>query len=189
MELFEIQPDWCRKKIDITNSVTPLFSMRTYQRKVFEFDPAEMYERINFLNVAKPYERHHSIGVKILFPQNDNLCSCGCGQVLQGRRTRWASDECRLFSDVVFCIIAGYRDTIANYVGLIKGFKCAVCNSSYCCELDHIYPIKFGGGNSWLSNYEFKCKKCHREKTNKDFGFGLEKPKIVLKVENQIELF
>ena len=183
MKLFEIQPEWCRQKIDtppIDKYILP------YQKKVIEFDPSVIYQRINELNVARPFERHHSIGMALLFPPNGSFCACGCGELLTGRRRRWASDDCNNFADSVFSIIAGYRDTIAFYIGLIKGYSCIKCNKSNDCELDHIHPIKFGGGNSWLSNYEFKCKPCHREKTNTDFGF--KKPKVI-ETSNQITIF
>lgn len=38
-------------------------------------------------------------------------------------------------------------------------------------KVDHIFPVKLGGGGGWLSNYQLLCHKCHVEKTNEDFGW------------------
>lgn len=46
-----------------------------------------------------------------------------------------------------------------------------VCNSSKHVKLDHIVPVKFGGGGCWLNNYQLLCHNCHVQKTNLDFGW------------------
>lgn len=35
-------------------------------------------------------------------------------------------------------------------------------------HLDHIIPVQKGGGCGWLSNYQFLCINCHKEKSKKE---------------------
>jgi 5-methylcytosine-specific restriction endonuclease McrA len=50
--------------------------------------------------------------------------------------------------------------------------KCNHCGAEDCIlDLDHKTPVKFSGGGKWLDNYQYLCKKCHRIKTNSDFGW------------------
>lgn len=171
-KLFDIQPESSRKQLDISlipNNVDKKF------RRILEFDPTDIYNRINELGLLNPFLRKSSVGMDHLFPNQDGKCACGCGKELTGRRKRWASKECSEFAIRVFWIIGGYTATLrllrSAYIG---GYKCEVCNESEIyksVELDHVFPVKFGGGGGWLSNYQFKCKKCHREKTNSDFGY------------------
>ncbi|MGI4749722.1 MAG: HNH endonuclease [Janthinobacterium lividum] len=108
-----------------------------------------------------------------MFPsQSDKSCSCGCGRALTGRRTRWATQPCAAFATAVWEIIDGRQATIRKFVTLYNGgWKCAVCNSGKKVKLDHVVPIKFGGGGCWLNNYQLLCHNCHVKKTNLDFGW------------------
>lgn len=171
--LFDIQPYECRKPLELpTNNAV---NWKPIPKRVFFFDPTPLYERINEAKVLNPFQRQCTVSMTFLFINEDNKCGCGCGKELSGRKKRWASKECSDFAFAVFAIIGGYTNTLRNYRSLfIGGAKCEICNDipQYePLELDHIYPVKFGGGGGWLSNYQFKCKQCHREKTNKDFGF------------------
>lgn len=171
-KLFDIQPPECRKPLELPINAV---NWKPIVKRVFFFDPTPLYERINEANKLNPYQRQCTVSMTFLFQNNDNKCACGCGVELIGRRKRWASKECSDFSYNVFAIISGYTNTLRAFrSAYIGGYRCEVCNEPEIyepVELDHIYPVKFGGGGGWLSNYQFKCKKCHREKTNKDFGF------------------
>lgn len=35
-------------------------------------------------------------------------------------------------------------------------------------HVEHIVPVHKGGGGCWLSNYQFLCESCHKEKTKRD---------------------
>lgn len=166
----EVQPEWCRKPIerfDTKNELLPKVE------RVLFFNPESIYEIITERNLINPFSRHPSVSQYDLFPQPDKtICSCGCGVKLTGRQKRWASDDCRWFAGQVWMIIAGYPETISRYRSYISGhYDCEECGDTLNIELDHLHPIKFGGGGGWLSNYKNKCRKCHRIKTNKDFGF------------------
>lgn len=173
LSLFDIQPYECRKPLElpINNAV----NWKPIPKRVFFFDPTPLYEKINEAKILNPFQRQCSVSMTFLFKNENNKCACGCGKDLTGRQKRWASKECSDFAFAVFAIIGGYTNTLRNYRSIfIGGIECEICNDipQYeAVELDHIHPVKFGGGGGWLSNYQFKCKKCHREKTNKDFGF------------------
>lgn len=62
---------------------------------------------------------------------------------------------------------------IDRFLNIYYGDGCDECEcDSY--EIDHRWPVKFGGGGGWLSNYKKLCKTCHRKKTNSDFGWKQE---------------
>jgi 5-methylcytosine-specific restriction endonuclease McrA len=174
--LFESQPNWCREKLDISK-IKNFDSLSTNLKNIVLFDPSEIYKRIDDANVINPFNRYNSISIGLLFPQLESgLCRCGCGTPLIGRRRVWANDKCKNLPINVQCIISGHS-TILTICRFVFGSECSVCGisereSCHTHELDHKHPVKFGGSGGWLSNYEFKCKKCHREKTNKDFGFN-----------------
>src|SRR4051812_11419025 len=94
-----------------------------YQYRVMFLDPAEIYQRIN----VQPFKRRQlpqSIGMQVMFPKHAGICSCGCGQKLQGRRTRWATDECASFATDVYYIIYGRTEVIRFYLKHYYGRKC-----------------------------------------------------------------
>jgi 5-methylcytosine-specific restriction endonuclease McrA len=105
-----------------------------------------------------------------MFPKVDGMCSCGCGKPLTGKQKRWASEPCNTFATDIYFIICGYQGTVERFMLRYLGHKCS-CGEIYGLELDHIVPVKHGGGGCWLNNYQWLCAKCHRLKTNKDFGF------------------
>lgn len=141
--------------------------------RVLYFDPTDIYNRINHL--LDPYKRFQSIPIVEIFPFNkiQNRCDCGCEKELTGRQRRWHDSYCRRFATAVWAIICGYNSTIYNYVTDYYGNKCLKCGSDG-IEIDHIIGVKHGGGGSWLSNYKPLCTLCHRQKTNKDFGWKKE---------------
>lgn len=137
--------------------------------RVMFFDPTEIYNRID--KYIKPTQRHLSISIGHFFPDIEGQCACGCGQMLEGRRERWATPECKGFAYDVHNIICNIHQRAAFYVKKYFGDVCIHCNECDGEELDHIVGVKQGGSGGWLSNYQWVCKKCHRKKTNKDFGF------------------
>ncbi len=157
---------------------TKEINCKPYQKRVLEFDPANVPN----LFKIKSYHRHQNVSILQLFPKIV-LCACGCGREVIGNRRRWATDECQSFAVAVRFIIYGAADSIAKYLRLYYGWRCCRCN----CEdkghdmgrngcvswikVDHIIPVKLGGGACWLSNYQLLCHDCHVNKTNIDFNW------------------
>ncbi len=152
---------------------------KDYQKRVLAFDPSNVPN----LYTPKPFQRYQYISVLQLFPKVGNVCGCGCGVELTGRQRRWATEDCQSYAVAVWGIIAGRSDTIQRYMRKYHGWKCSLCG----CEdkghemgangtvswikIDHIIPVKLGGGACWLSNYQLLCHECHVPKTNKDFNW------------------
>ncbi|CAA9275093.1 MAG: hypothetical protein AVDCRST_MAG95-2977 [uncultured Adhaeribacter sp.] len=140
-----------------------------WQSRVLFFDPAEIYRRLP-IDYFKRLQSQ--LVFKDMFPDRQTgFCSCGCGSALAGRRRRWATDDCAKFALAVWAIIDGQAGTFEYYVAKYKGRKCAVCGSRRQLKVDHIVPVKHGGGGCWLSNFQLMCHSCHVEKTNTDFGW------------------
>jgi 5-methylcytosine-specific restriction endonuclease McrA len=181
--LFEKQPEWCRQKLDAA-MVKNFDKLHENLKRLVLFDPTEAYNRIDAANAIDPFRRYNSVSIGLLFPKaKEKVCSCGCGTNLTGRQTVWAGKECTKLPLNVQTVISGHSHLLSLCRGIF-GSECVVCgisesDSGHTHELDHKYPVKFGGAGGWLSNYEFKCKKCHRDKTNNDFGFGKYKPEII----------
>lgn len=173
-DIFEIQPDWCRMPLpekefewDEWQLEHPAYIEKW--EKVLRFDPGEVYERIG--NQLDPYKRIHSIPIGDIFPDFKNgLCGCGCGKKLEGRYKRWADHHCSSFSFAVRSIICNIHQIPSFYIGKYYGDECIECKTDANLQLDHIIPIKHGGGGSWLRNYQWLCHDCHVDKTNEDFG-------------------
>jgi len=149
-----------------------------HQVRVLHLNPAEVYARIN----VNHFERFNRITMAEMWPKIDGHCSCGCGVQLSGRRHRWVSDECQSFAMAVNNIINGNGETITNYLRYYLGYwACIDCGvmdiyQEYKNGLivdgihkDHKIPVKHGGGGCWLLNFELRCYKCHKQKTNSDF--------------------
>lgn len=171
-KLFDVQPQWCRKPLDVS-LVNNFESLSNHMKRLVTFDPSDAYDRLNAANAIDPFERYNSVSVSLLFPKKDGFCACGCGKKLTGRQRVWAGNDCQNFALNVQCIISGHSHLL-TLCEIIFGKNCSVCGKpedGIVNELDHKYPVKFGGSGGWLTNYEFKCKKCHREKTNADFGW------------------
>lgn len=154
-----------------------------HQKRVMFFDPTFVFENVKKFDA---YRRHQNISVYDIFPQIEkDKCACGCGVKLTGRQKRWASDCCSRYALAVREILYGTLPTIQRYMRLYYGWNCFECgcedkgkkHGSYEIsdfQIDHIIPVKLGGGACWLSNYQILCTACHVRKTNKDFGHGKE---------------
>lgn len=142
-------------------------------KRVLFFDPTDIYDRIH--DQINPYQRILSIPVEVMFPSIEGMCACGCGKPLEGRQIRWANEHCSSFAWDVRNIICNAHQRPTKYIHRYFGKQCMECTEELGQELDHIIGVKHGGGGCWLSNFKWVCKKCHRNKTNKDFGFKKEK--------------
>lgn len=162
--------------------------------RVLSFDPTEVYNSLGSL--INPYKRGQNLYMDNIFPEISGECACGCGKKLEGRRRKWASDKCKIFPLQLYWILKGDTGVIGAILDALYGWKCCKCNRGSHeidrpgkwdmrtpIEIEHLLPVKHGGGGSWLSNYRLMCFECHREKTNEDFGW---KKKIEKK---QIKLF
>lgn len=157
-------------------------------KRVLMFDPVNISKSFP----VKPYQRFQNVSVLDLFPVNGNLCGCGCGKEVRKPKRRWATEECELFAVNVRFIIAGNTVTISRFMRIYYGWNCAKCGcedkghdmgangSVSWIKVDHIIPVKLGGGACWLSNYQLLCHDCHVGKTNNDFNW---------KQSNQIKIF
>jgi hypothetical protein len=142
--------------------------MAAWRKRVLEFDPSY----IDWIDHSK---RNPIVPLPKIFPQQVGICSCGCGQKLTGRKTRWAGEDCSRFAVAIYSILAGRTDTIHMYMFLYHGSTKCKCGDGY-AAIDHIIPVKHCGGGCWLSNFQFLCHKCHVKKTNEDFGYkGMSK--------------
>lgn len=150
---------------------------KDYQLRVLFLDPKPIYDRININH----FSRIQSIPIGDIFPINGNICGCGCGTEITGRRRRWATDDCKYFAQAVWGIINGHSEIISSYLllyhGVVACVECGItdiyteyanglCVSSV--HKDHIVPVFKGGGGCWLSNYQYLCDICHKEKTKND---------------------
>ncbi|MEP2668938.1 MAG: HNH endonuclease [Cyclobacteriaceae bacterium] len=186
--LFDVQPEWCRQPLQEKQIVWG--SKRIDFDKVAFFDPTELYLRL--AKHIKPYKRIQSISMGIFWPNDKGFCACGCGSQLTGRQTRWASGH-NGEPEAIYRILYGTTSTIYFYLAAYHGEKCACCNRTSRevieqdirglpswsflhnvapLKVDHIFPVKLGGGGGWLSNYQLLCHKCHVKKTNEDFGWN-----------------
>lgn len=183
-----MQPSRIRQPLQYKEIVWP--GKRKDYDKICFYDPTELYERVG--NRIDPFKRTQSIGMETMFLNEPGLCACGCKQPLKGRRTRWATTRCSDNMNIIFMIIYGRTDTIYFYLKYYYGEFCACCNRTpnqiseedfkdlpswhhhnmnRALKVDHIIPVKHGGGGGWLSNYQLLCHRCHVNKTNEDFGW------------------
>jgi hypothetical protein len=73
------------------------------------------------------FKRHQKIKFIDFAPKTGNVCGCGCGVVLTGRKTRWASKECMNKLYLLFSIIKGNNSAIRRALfNIDKGF-CRHC--------------------------------------------------------------
>ena len=171
-DIFVVQPQWCRAPLPVKQDYHWL-GFETEQEKVtirtvLEFDPTELYDRVH--NKLNPFVRYHNVGMNALFPSIQFHCACGCGSRLTGRQRRWAAGHSETAIAIAW-IIAGRSQVVLKFLRYYYGRSgCMECSSTN-FEVDHTWPVKFGGGNCWLSNYKLLCNVCHRRKTNSDFGW------------------
>lgn len=119
-----------------------------------------------------PYKRYQDFFfLEHLYPiRTDGLCACGCKQKLTGRRTRWATNECRHKSVNHFYVIKGHSATIRYVLFKRDGGECAKCGEVVMhWDADHIIEVRHGGGGCGMDNYQTLCKPCHKIKTKENF--------------------
>lgn len=135
-------------------------------RLLFE-DPKYVYDRVK--DLFNPLLRYNKqIAFNQLFPDSkDGLCSCGCGKPVKKSKKNWASNECQKFAIGAWMIITGNTQYIHGILKHYTPEACCKCGNAP-CEADHIIPVNQGGGGSWLSNFQFLCKECHKIKTRED---------------------
>ena len=136
--------------------------------KVLELDPTEFYQRIKIDPFSRIQTSKSGLSLTTLFPNPaPNICACGCGKSLTGRKHRWDSEKCSHFALIVLRVIRGHADTIKALLHLYNGGrccqKCGIVGEAL--ELDHVIPVHKGGGGCWLNNYQLLCKSCHLEKS------------------------
>jgi 5-methylcytosine-specific restriction endonuclease McrA len=151
--------------------------LKDYQKRVMFFNPTDIYKNTHI----DQYKRNQQISIRDMFTNKKGICGCGCDAKLIGRQTRWATKECMQFAVDVFFIITGNIGSISFYIKKYYGEYCVICGTKNVgqqfknglivnsLKLDHIIPVKHGGGGCWLNNYQFLCHTDHVEKTKKDF--------------------
>lgn len=134
------------------------------------FDPSQVYARAEGL--IDPFKRTQGkLESKILFPlRSDGICRCGCERQTKEKHL-WYSQACQNFAYRVYGIISYGTAEIKHLIQLYYGKKCTNCDNDW-CDIDHIIPVKHGGGGCWLSNFMPLCKSCHKIKTKKDFNWA-----------------
>lgn len=183
MDIFELQPIQCRLPLPRNKPViqSHFGTSASVVLRVLRTDPAELFR--NASTVLDCFKRQQGISAKLqepfrmntLFPKPGNgKCSCGCGEVLTGRKTRWYSEDCQAYAVHCYWILYGNRDIILDYLVNYYGKCCLGCGQVYedifgaDVHVDHIIPVYRGGGACWLSNYQVLCKDCHKSKTRLD---------------------
>lgn len=150
--------------------------------RILQTDPLPFYERLG--DRINPYKRHNWITKEMLFPlRDDKICACGCEQPVTGRRSRWASQECVIFTNQVYLILYGKSDFIKILMNEVYDYRCCKCGrcsddfprkeSKNCMwitpiHLEHTLAVQNGGGGCWVSNFTFMCVDCHKIKTKQD---------------------
>lgn len=122
--------------------------------------------------------KRYQVGLKLidLFPNRiDGLCACGCGKTLEGRKKRWASEDCQSKALNIFLIVKGDSFTIrANLFERDNGYCCNCGVLSNDWHADHITPVFLGGSACDLGNFQTLCLDCHKEKTKRQNYFSTE---------------
>lgn len=162
--------------------IAPRVDNDAVRQRVLDFDPAEVYPRIQ-VDPYRRWQRGWFVSLEDAFPRPaEKICSCGCGRALEGRKYRWATDECCRFALHVVGIIKGDTDIIGDYVEILQGARaCTGCGVMHeDLHLDHIIPVHRGGGGCWLGNYQFLCVVCHKEKTRTEVAGPRNKSQMSL---------
>lgn len=138
--------------------------------RVLFYDPSWIYE--NYHNQLDSKKRIQGIAMWKLFPKKEyQTCACGCGAALTGKKKKWERGHGSIMWNVI-SIINGQTSQAGWYLKYYYGDMCQHCNENEWTDVDHIIPVKHGGGGCWLSNYQLLCNSCHKIKTKKDFGWG-----------------
>lgn len=163
-DLFIEQPAECRVPLEFKEVDAP-----EYVKRVLFFDPAPVYERVRF--DINPYRRYSYVKFDDLFPDNGDVCACGCGKEVSKKGSKWHSLECQQFAVGVYGIVVGRPENIRWYLRFYYGkANCKLCGKP-AVDLDHRIPLARGGGSCWLSNFDPLCEECHKEKTRQDFNW------------------
>ena len=112
--------------------------------------------------------KRYQLGLKLhhLYPQQNNFCACGCGELLTGRKKRWYSSSCSEKAYEILAVIKGNSSMVRKLLyNRDNGYcnNCGVFDINW--EADHIIPVMAGGGACQLDNYQTLCDNCHKEKT------------------------
>lgn len=172
---FEIQPESCRLPVEPKTLVADGVTFIEVYNRLYAYNPAPVYECVAHLLDAKMrVQKNFSKGV--MFPnEQTGVCACGCGQPVQkyksGHYRDYHSNACSEFTYKVWAIIMGYINWFERVVYLYHGPMCARCGEKEGTDLDHIIPVKHGGGACWISNFQYLCFDCHRIKTQEDFNW------------------
>jgi len=116
-----------------------------------------------------PYKRYQTrLSVTDLYPTpKDGTCSCGCGVMLTGRKTRWHSRECSREAVTQFSIVKGDTSIIREVLFDTDAGHCRKCGEfDEHWEADHILPVHKGGGACGMENFQTLCQICHKTKTS-----------------------
>lgn len=151
-------------------------------QRILQLDPSFIYEVLD--DQLDPFVRKNHINIERAFPEKkDGHCDCGCGQKLEGRKRRWATDECSRFIFQIHSILTGRSEFIRYILNAVYDYRCGKCgrseddfprkeakNGLWCSpiHLEHTLAVQHGGGGCWLSNYTFMCVDCHKIKTRSE---------------------
>lgn len=141
-----------------------------FERVLF-FNPSEVFARMGAAEHGDRFKRINRLNMAVLFPKTEGrYCDCGCGVMLTGRRSRWATEDCKTFALGVYWILCGKLDGYERYIYRYYGHACKACGIMYeDMHIDHITPVFAGGGGCWLSNFQLLCIDCHKKKTKADY--------------------
>ena len=120
-----------------------------------------------------PFNRiQNHLNMRTCYPKRtDGKCHCGCGKKLDGRRSRWATDECSDAAYWAMAVPAGHSSAIRFMLMLRDKGKCAGCGTQNRAhrwghwEADHILAVSEGGGGCGLEDFQTLCTDCHNGKT------------------------
>lgn len=152
--------------------------MNSVEERIMSLNPQD----INGFYLLNKFKRSQSVKFELLFPKKKNgICDCGCGEKLEGKRTRYATDECCEFAQSVWGILSNHSQTLDRFLKIkFKDWACFNCGimdkykvyknglSVNAIQKDHIIPVHKGGGGCWLDNYQLLCDDCHKLKTKQD---------------------
>lgn len=147
------------------------------------FDPTRVYNRLDAAQMGDPFKRHNKLSINTIFPQEiKHFCTCGCGQLLKGKQTRWAHEDCSKFAYDIHYILSGHLSGYQWYILRYYGHVCTLCGDTQPdggLQIDHHIPVWAGGSLCWLSNLRPLCIPCHKQKTKDDYKLYSEDPIVI----------